>query len=275
MSADSLDFFYICLLEIQLRQTDVIEAFWGDIEAAGQDFDPRRHGRPKELSVLWIPAVSGGKAIGIAPVNEVEHDGAGVGTQGRHFPQVLLAAFRDGVGEEGEGSVDPGGVFDLDVGGGVGVAGQEEVDAAAFLAVGDLVADAIVARQFRDQVVFEGVADDAVGEGGVDAGPEGLVVVGDLDQFPGVGELALGAGGEGQEDGAADFADAGHGSSVGAVGGDDFACVEFDVGEEAFIAAEEFAGDEVGEGMDEGAAGGGFGGVEHGEVTGGRNRVGF
>ncbi len=264
MSANSLDFFYSCPLEIQLRQTHVVEALRGDIEATGQDFDPSRHGGSEELAVLWIPAISGGEAIGIPTIDEVEHDGAGVGTECRHFPQVLLAAFGDGVGEEGEGSVDPGGVFDLDVGGGVGVASQEEVDAAAFLAVGDLVADAIVARQFRDQVVFEGVADDAVGEGGVDAGPEGLVVVGDLNQFPGVGELALGAGGEGQEDGAADFADASHGSGVGAVGGDGFACVEFDVGEEAFVAADEFAGVKIGEAVDEGAAGGGFGRLEHG-----------
>ena len=96
---------------------------------------------------------------------------------------------------------------------------------------------------------------DFVGQSGIHAAPHRAIVIVDFDEFPGVGEFAGFAIASRDHNSIADMADSRHRSGVRAVGGNEFACGELDVGEEPFVTADELAFNERRIGVDLGHLG--------------------
>lgn len=149
--------------------------------------------------------------------------------------EVFGAAFGDGVGEAGAGSLFEGDTFDLHEAGSVGSA-EVEVNAAV-VSVADFSADERVAGQLGELLSLNGFGDQAVGQCGVDHDPCAVCFY----ELEAPGELAGGLGVEGEHDIGSGRATAGHGTGGGDVCGDGVSVFWLDLHEEALIASDQDA----------------------------------
>jgi len=81
----------------------------------GKHLHPGRHGLAEQLAVEGIGRIAGGKVGHVAPAEAGHQHGPGGRDQGHQFAEVFLAALGDGVGEQGQFALAPGGVLDLHI----------------------------------------------------------------------------------------------------------------------------------------------------------------
>ena len=86
-------------------------------EAAWQHFNPCGDRLSKQIPVAGICAVARREGDDIRPAQAGNQDTSCIRKERRQFLQVFLAAFRDGVWEERNLALTPGGVFHFNVDG--------------------------------------------------------------------------------------------------------------------------------------------------------------
>ena len=97
--------------------------------------------------------------------------------------------------------------------------------------------------EFGDAVFAQGLANEPVGDAGIDACK---TAAREFDELPAVFQFAFRVVVGFEPDGLAFFLQSGHGTGIRAMGGDDAAVGQRAICEEAFVAADQCGGDEGG-----------------------------
>ena len=182
--------------------------------------------------------MTGGKGVAVAALDHEQHHGALARLDhGGEFPQVLQRTRGHAIRKFGERARAPQvAVLHFQPAPRAVRGFQQEIHAGVY-PVTHLAPVGRVTGELRDRVGCECLGDQSVGVHGVD--PHQPAV--GFYQFQGVGQLAFGIVGAGNPGRQPRRVQAQHRAWVGAVGGDLAPIVQYDVCEEAFVAADQNA----------------------------------
>jgi len=224
------------LLQHAGQGTSHVDPLEVEPDVVAKDLHPSPHRLPQLLAVGGIDPVRRTETVRVHALDQVEHHRAVAASDlFPEFHQVFEAPGSYGVGKKGGSILHESAVLDLHEAL-APVAFQEEVHPGT-VPVRDLGLQAFISLETRNSVRFHSLADQPIGQQGIDPHEGG----GHPDHFPGVFESPSGVVVPGKVYGPAGLRACLHAARVGTVGSDHVPVAEFHISHESLVALKERA----------------------------------
>src|SRR5690242_19140159 len=214
-------------------------SFWSHLGDVGQCFDSDFDRAAKRAGVRRIDFIGGTKIATVAALNDKKHCSALTATLETHEgAQVFRGALAHRIREGGGATETERDVFYLDEAAAI-ASFQAEIEPSMPPDV-NFAVQGSVAMKFFDDAGFNRFGGETVRMKGVDSNPITL----NLDHLPGISKLAAFAFTAREINGAAGFVAAQHAAGIRAMGGDNFAGAQANIGEKTLVTLHQYPADQ-------------------------------